>query len=149
MITDLVFSYLHFVLVFALVACLVVEIALVRDGLSSANLARVGRIDSLYGIAAILLLVVGFCRVYFGLKGADFYWTNPGFHLKLTLYVLLALASLPPTFRYISWRRGFKAGTRTAITAKDVSFVRLWLHLELVLLFLIPLAAGLMARGML
>jgi putative membrane protein len=149
MLADLVFSYLHFVLILVLMACLVVEVVLVRDGLDGQTLARVGRIDAVYGGAAVLLLIIGFCRVYFGLKGPDFYWPNPGFHLKLTLYVLLALASLPPTLRYIAWRRGFKSGTRSAITDKEISGVRMWLHIELLLMVLIPLAAGLMARDML
>jgi putative membrane protein len=149
MISDLIFSYLHFVLIIVMTAALAAEIVLVRKGLDGATLKRVGLIDAAYGLVAVLLVVIGFCRIYFGLKGPDFYWSNPAFHIKLALFVLLALASLPPTIRFVQWRRGFAKGVRTSVTDKEIVNVRRWLHAEALLLILIPLSAGLMARDML
>ncbi len=146
--TDLAFSFLHFILVFALVGCLFAELVLVRKGLDSATLARVARIDAVYGLAAVLLLAVGFGRMYLGLKGADFYWQSTAFHIKLGLYILIALASLPPTIRYIRWRSELKTGARTAIADDEILAVRRCLHAEALLILIIPLFAGLMARGM-
>jgi putative membrane protein len=147
MAADLVFSYLHFVLAFALVALLAIELVLVQRGLDAAGVRKLGRIDAFYGVTAGLLLAAGFARVYFGLKSPEFYWSSPAFHLKLTVFVLLGLASLPPTIRYIQWSRGLKSGARTAVADSEIAAVRRWLHLEAGLLLLLPLAAGLMARG--
>jgi putative membrane protein len=149
MTTDLLLAYGHFLLVFVMVACIVGELLLVRPGMTNETLSRVGRLDAVYGIGAVLLLVLGFGRVYFGLKSPDYYWSSPAFHLKLTLFALIAVASLPPTIKFISWRRGIAGGTRTGVTEDEISGVRRWLHAEAVLLVLIPLAAGLLARDML
>jgi putative membrane protein len=146
--TDLIFSYLHFILVFVMVGSLAGELLLVRPGLDSATLKRVGMIDAIYGAGAVLLLLAGFGRMYFGLKDADFYWQSGAFHIKLTLFVLIALASLPPTIRYLQWRKGFKEGGRTSVSDSEIASVRRWLHAEAGLLVLMPLFAGLMARGM-
>jgi putative membrane protein len=149
MLADFLLAYSHFILVFVLLGCLVAEIVLVRPGMDSAVLTRVGRIDLVYGIVAGLLLVVGFLRVYFGLKSPEFYWSSGAFHAKLALYILIGLASLPPTFRYIRWRREFTAGTRQVISADDVAPIRKWLHIEALLMLLVPLFASLLARDML
>ncbi len=148
MTTDLILSILHFLLVFTMVGCLVAELILVRPGLDSATLKRVGRIDAIYGAGAVLLLFIGFGRVYFGLKSPEFYWSSGAFHTKLALFVLIALASIPPTIRFIQWRKGFSNGSRTSILDDEVRGVRRWLHIEAGLLVLMPVFAGLMARGM-
>jgi putative membrane protein len=149
MLTDFILAYGHFILVFVLLGCLVAEIVLVRPGMDSAVLARVGRIDLVYGIAAGVLFVVGFLRVYFGLKSPEFYWSSGAFHIKLALYILIGLASLPPTFRFIRWRREMTAGTRQTVSAEDMAPIRLWLHAEAGLMLLVPLFASLLARDML
>jgi putative membrane protein len=149
MAVDLILAYLHFILVFLMVFCLSAELLLVRKGMDFATLARIGPIDGLYGLGALLLLVIGFARVYFGLKPSDYYWSSMAFHIKLGLFILIAIASVPPTVRFIQWRKQFAAGTRSAISDVEIAGVRRWIHIEAALLLAIPLFAGLLARAML
>ena len=69
MTTDLLLAIAHHLLVFALVAVLAAETVLVRPGLKGRALARLGGLDRFYGMAAGLIIIVGFSRVFFGLKG--------------------------------------------------------------------------------
>jgi putative membrane protein len=58
------FAFLHHVLAFLLVSTLVVEMALLKGPLTQTTARQLARTDLLYGIAAGLVVVVGFLRVY-------------------------------------------------------------------------------------
>ena len=74
---DLFLSALHFLLVFALVAILAAQSALIRPGITASSLHLAVNLDRAYGASAMLLLGVGFGRVYWGAKGSSFYLSNP------------------------------------------------------------------------
>ena len=133
------FAFLHHVAAFALVAALVVEFVLIRDELNATTARRLARADMVLGISAGVLLVVGLLRVFYFEKGSSFYFHNASFIAKLVLFVLVALLSIYPTVKFISWRKG--------IDAASVPAIRRIIHLELVGVVLILLFAALMARG--
>ncbi|MFT4103826.1 MAG: DUF2214 family protein [Burkholderiaceae bacterium] len=145
MIVDAVMSMLHWWLVIALIAALVSEMNLCRGQIDAALARRLARIDMIYGISAVLLLIVGFGRALHGPKGWAFYGGNPVFWIKIALFLAIALASIGPTIQFARWNKRLRAGGTVA--AEQVMGVRRWIHREMLLLIAIPVAAALMARG--
>jgi putative membrane protein len=134
------FAFLHHLAAFTLVAAMVVEFVLIRQPIDPANARRLGLADMMVGISAGVLLVVGLLRVFYFEKGASFYLHNAAFIAKMALFVAVALLSIYPTLKFLSWRKG-------GIDATAVPAIRRILHLELAGVVLILLCAVLMARG--
>ena len=145
--TDLLLAIAHHLLIFALAAVLVAEMILVRPQMSTADALTAGRIDIAFGVLAGLILIVGFGRVYFGLKGPDYYWANGFFHAKLGAFLLVGILSIWPTLRFIAWRVAIRRDPAFIPVSGEVEKIRRIIHLELVVFFLIPVFAALMARG--
>ena len=104
-IVDLLLAILHHFLVFSLAGLLAAELVLLRPGLSGPNLGLLGRIDGAYGGIAVAVIVVGICRVIYGLKGWEFYVSNHAFWAKMAAFVVVGLLSIRPTMRILAWRR--------------------------------------------
>jgi putative membrane protein len=132
------FAFLHHLAAFALVAGIAIEFVLIRD--ATANARRLALTDMVVGISAGVLLVVGVLRVMYFEKGAAFYMNNAAFIAKMALFAAVALLSIYPTAKFLSWRG--KTPDATGVAA-----IRRVLHLELVGVVLILLCATLMARG--
>jgi putative membrane protein len=142
-IVDLLLAILHHFLVFTLAGLLAAEFALVRPGLSGPGLGLLGRIDGAYGGIAMAIIVVGICRVLFGLKGWEYYVTNHAFWGKMIAFVIVGLLSIRPTMRIIAWRR---SGTGV-MPDGEIAAVRSWLKGEIFFLALVLVFAATMARG--
>ncbi len=143
MTTEILLRYVHFISIFAIVGSLVSEHLLLKKQLTRGELDRLSKIDAVYGLASITLLAAGL-TLWLGEVGkpAVFYSKNWIFHTKLTLVVTLGLLSIYPTVFFIKNRKGH------ASEVVDVPAGIFWmLRLELALLLIIPLMAGLMARG--
>ena len=147
MLTDLLLAIAHHLLIFGLAAVLVAEMILVRPQMSTADAAKVARIDIAFGVLAGLILLVGFGRVYFGLKGPDTHWSNIFFHAKLGAFLLVGVLSIWPTVQFIRWRAAIRRDAAFIPPPAEVEKARRFIHLELVVFFLIPVFAALMARG--
>ena len=143
--SPLMFAVAHHLLVFSLVAVLAAEAGLVRRGMTAADVGRVGKIDAAYGLLAVLILVVGFSRAIWGAKGWTYYAENPWFHAKMASFLAVGLLSIPPTVRFIRWRRAIKAGAMAAPDDAAVSGVRRWFYLQALFLALVPAFAAGMA----
>jgi len=139
---DLGLAITHHILVFSLFGVLFAELVLVRKRLDLATVARVGRIDLMYGVLAGLIIGVGFSRAIFAAKGWAYYSHNLFFHLKVGTFVLIGLLSIPPTVAYIRWRRG---GAQPSDA--QVAGVRRWLWAEMALFAPLLAFAAAMARG--
>jgi len=139
---DLAFAIGHHLLIFALFGVLFAELIAVRKGMDSAMVSRIAAVDLWYGILAALILIVGFSRAVFAAKGWTYYQHNGFFWAKIVTFAVVGLLSVPPTIRFIQWR---KAG----ISPSDdqVKSVRRYLHAEVVLFALLPMFAAAMARG--
>lgn len=101
--------------------------------------------DNIWGIAALILIPSGLVRAFGGLeKGADFYLHSPAFWLKMGLLALLMALELWPMVLLIRWRiRPARVETRLLPRLAWIS------RLEVGLLLLLPVAAAMMARGVL
>ena len=147
MVTTAFVAFLHHLLAFTLVACVVYEFLTFHKGMTVEEARRIQRVDLIYGISAGLLLVVGLLRVFIFEKGLNFYIYNPFFWVKMAAFALVALMSIDPTIRYIRWNRRLKEGQPPEISEAEFRRSRLLLHLELVGIVIILLAAAMMARG--
>ena len=147
MALDALLAALHHISVFGLFVILAAEMVLVRPGITAESVMRVVRIDLFYGILASLALVAGGLRVVYGAKGAEFYTQNPVFWTKLGLFAMIGLLSLPPTRNYIRWRKALRNNPNATPDASSIQATRKLIHIEFVLIFLLPILAALMARG--
>ena len=139
---DLTLAIVHHVVIFAMFGVLAVEWMMVRPGMAMATVARLGRIDIGYGVLAGIILVVGFSRAIFAAKGWTYYSHNGFFWAKIATFAMLGLMSVPPTMKFIHWRR-----SATLPADVDIARVRSFLHVELGLFALLLAFAAAMARG--
>jgi len=147
MTSSALFAFLHHAAAFLLVAVVMVELVLVRGEITLASARSLLRMDSVYGVSATVLLIVGFIRVFYTEKGAQYYFHSGTFLAKLTLFVIVGLLSIVPTVQFLGWRKALKAGQVPALDDAARRRIRIIIHTELTLLFLIMLCAALMARG--
>jgi putative membrane protein len=140
---EIILRYVHFISIFAIVGTLISEHLLLKNEMTRAGLSRLARIDAVYGLAAIALLGAGFTLWLGGIgKPAEFYTKNWIFLTKVSLFVIVGLLSIYPTVFFIINRKG---QPDESIKIPKVIF---WmLRFELLLIFIIPLLAGLMAKG--
>ena len=143
---DLLLAIAHHLLVFALLAVLVMEMMLARPGLDFGRLSRLGSLDIIYGATAGLLLAVGFARVFFGLKGPEYYFANVFFWLKIAAFLVVGLLSVPATRRILAWRGRARTEPGFVPPADEVAMVRRYMHAEATAFVIIPIFAALMAR---
>jgi putative membrane protein len=147
MTLEALLAYAHFLAILTLVVFIASEAALCRPEWMSASVVnRLVTVDRVYGIAAGLVLGTGFLRIYLGMKGAGWYWGNWLLHVKIGLFVLVALISILPTIRFIRWRKVLQAGGSLPAD-EEVRKTRKLVMLQAHIIPLIPLAAVFLARG--
>jgi len=141
--TEIILRYVHFISIFAIVGSLMSEHLLLKKEMTRQEVGRIARIDAVYGIAALSLLAAGL-TLWLGSIGkpAVFYTKNWIFHTKLTCFILIGLLSIYPTVFFIKNRKG-----NPDELVKIPSIIFWMLRFEILLLFIIPLLAGLMAKG--
>ena len=147
MTSSALFAFLHHAAAFLLVAVVMVELVLMRGEITVATARTLLRMDSVYGVSAMVLLIVGFIRVFYTEKGAAYYFHSAPFLAKLVLFLIVGLLSIVPTVKFLGWRKAVKAGQVPAVDDATRRRIRMIIHIELTLLFLIMLCAALMARG--
>jgi putative membrane protein len=147
MTATVTLAFLHHAAAFVIVGVLTAELVLLKGELTLVSARSVLRIDAAYGIAAAVLLVVGLLRVFYTEKGAAYYFHSGPFVVKLALFLIVGLLSIYPTLQYLSWRGALRAGRVPALDAAVLRRVRVVVHVELTLLFVIMLCAAMMARG--
>ena len=118
------------VAILTLVVFLTSEAALCRsEWMNPAVVKRLARLDLIYGITAVVLLATGLARLYFGVKGLSWYVSQPLFHVKMTLFVLMGLLSIKPT---LTFRRWLKALNQTGALPgeAEVRSTRRWVMVQ-------------------
>ena len=150
--TSTLFAFLHHICAFTLVAALAIEFALIRGELTPSSARRLQVTETVYGIVAVALLVIGLLRVFLFEKGAAYYFRSHAFlsHAfltKLSLFVIVGLVSIVPTMEFLSWRGALRAGQVPVMEARKRRLVRTIIHGELASIVIIVLCAPIMARG--
>ena len=147
MALDALLAILHHFAVFSVVGLLFVEFALLRGTMAGPAIARFGKVDALYGIAFIAVVVVGIARLIWGIVPVDTYLGNLWFWTKMGALIVVSIISILPTMRGGRWRKGVAGDPAYVAPAADIVLARRALTAELVILPIVPVAAALMARG--
>ena len=116
------------------------------EWVNAAVVQRLGRLDLILWIATAAVLLSGLARIYWGAKGATWYWGNWLLHLKLTLFVVAAILQLGPTRQFARWRQRLAAGGALP-SETELRGARRLVMIATHLVAVIPLAAVFLARG--
>jgi putative membrane protein len=143
---DANLAIFHHLLAFGLVGLLMAEWAVLRGAISEHSVRFLPKLDAAYGIAAVLLLIVGYLRLRYGVKGFGFYSGNPVFWLKIAFFLATGLVSIIPTVQFIRWSRRFKAAGALP-SVEQWARARRVVMIELHLLAPVMIFAAIMARG--
>ncbi|WP_404991599.1 DUF2214 family protein [Cupriavidus pauculus] len=147
MLTDALLAFLHFTAIFVLVTLMTAEAVVLRPDMTPATVRRLSRYDLFYFLSAMIVLATGLLRLFYGAKGVDFLIHNPWFHAKMTVFVLIALCSVPPTLAIAKWRKQATKLPEFVPTPAEIKKARRWVMIEAHLFILLPLCAVMMARG--
>jgi putative membrane protein len=134
--------YGHFLGILAVVSAVVAEHLMIKERLTRKEIKRLFIVDGIYGFGVILTLVCGFLLWFAVGKPAEFYSTNGLFHTKVTLFVIVGILSIAPTRFFWRERKGAPE-EEVEVPKRLVMFLRL----ELLLLFIMPLLATIVASG--
>ena len=140
-------AFIHHAAAFVVVGALMTELVVLRNDLTVTSARSVLRMDAVYGIAATVLLIAGLLRVFYTEKGAPYYFESGSFLTKLTLFVIVGLLSIYPTMTFLGWRKALREQRLPDFDLGSRRKVRMLVHIELTLLFIIMLMAVMMARG--
>ena len=142
MTLELFIRYLHFISILTVSGSLISQHMLMASNLSRKEIKKIAIIDAIYGIALIAILITGLTMWLWIGKGSDFYTKNPLMHIKVTLFVIIGLLSIKPTMYFIKNRKGDQ-DEMLEIPKNIIMFIRI----EILILFLIPILAVLVANG--
>ena len=148
MTLEAVLASLHIVAILTMVVFLSSEVALCRnEWMNAAVVQRLARLDMIYGIAAVFLLLTGIARLVWGVKGMGGYVSSPLFHFKMILFVGIVLVSIKPTFTFRRWKKQLDADG-TLPSADEVTNIRRWLMRPAHMVPVVAVVAIFWARGM-
>lgn len=100
----------HLVAILTFVVFLSSQAALCRiEWMNAAVVERLARLDVIYGVAAMVMIGSGLARLIWGIKGASWYLSQPMFHIKITIVVVMAILSIWPSIMFRRWRRSLRA----------------------------------------
>lgn len=134
-------KYVHFISIFSLVSLLVVQHLMLKPIMSVTELNKLAKVDMFYGASAGLILLTGLILWFSVGKNAEFYTSNPVFHVKVSLFVLVGLLSVYPSLFFAQKRTDGNA--QVTVPKRIILIVRT----ELLFACLLPLLAVLMANG--
>lgn len=147
MTLEAVLAALHMVAILTLVVFMSSQAALCRsEWMNAAVVERLVRLDVIYGVTALVLLLTGLARVVWGIKGMSWYVSQPLFHLKITLFVAMAVLSIWPSLSFRRWRRNLRA-TGALPETGEVGRVRRLVMVQSHVLPVVAVIAVFWARG--
>lgn len=139
---EIFIRYLHFISIMGLFGAITAEHLLIKPTLSLNEVKRISILDTIYGVCAMIALLTGLLMIFVVGKPAVVYLKNYFFHIKATIFILIAVLSLYPTF--------FLKKVLQQVGSDDISIPKGILHvirLELLLILILPILGILMARG--
>ena len=149
MMLDALLAYLHFAAILTAVVFVASQAALCRpEWLNPAAVQRLGRVNGIYLVALVLIRATGAARAQWGAKGPAWTWAQPLLHLKLALTIAMLAMAAGPTRRYAAWARRLAGGGAMPDDA-EVRATRRSVMIASHLMLIVPLAAVLLARGLL
>jgi len=127
---------------------LIAEHIILKPNISKEQIKSLAIVDMIYGISAGVVLITGLLRWFVvDPKGAAYFNHNPIFHIKVTLFVIVAVLSIIPTMKFLKWRKLVVNGKDPEISIREVKRQLMYLRVELLIVAIIPLLAVMVALG--
>ena len=143
---NILIPYLHFIGIMLLMGSLFAEYVLLRPGITKNQIKLLSVADMIFGISAALVLITGLLRWFVvDPKGADYFNHQPLFHIKLTIFVVIAILSIMPTLKFLKWRKQSKADDTFVPGEKEIKKQLMFVRIEMLLIAIIPLLAVMVA----
>jgi putative membrane protein len=147
MTLEAILAAFHLVAILTFVVFLSSQAALCRmEWMNAAVVERLARLEVIYGVAAMLVIGSGVGRLVWGVKGISWYLSQPMFHIKITIVVVMAILSIWPSMVFRRWRRSLRA-TGAMPQAQEVKKVRRLVMIQSHLLPVVAVIAVFWARG--
>ncbi len=140
-------AFLHHLIAFVLVATLMNEWLLIRKPITIERARSLINTDRIYGISAMLLLVIGGLRLFYFEKGSDYYFHSAPFITKLVLFALAGVLSIYPTVTFQRWQPLLAQQQAPVINGKNLRFLQRIITFELICVAGILLGAAIAAKG--
>ena len=135
------FRSLHLLAALVFAGALIIENMAIKPVINREDAHNLARVDGICGMAALVIIACGLALWLWVGKPADFYNTNPVFHLKLGLLAILITSAVYPALFFFRHRQT----EQEQISVPKA--VQLLLRFEIILLLIIPMLAWAMARG--
>jgi len=147
MTLQAILAYVHYISIITLITTLVLELVIFEKDISKKDRRKLQKTDSIYGLSALLVLATGTVRIMLQGKGWSYYLDNNFFIIKLSLFAIVGLLSIYPTIAFLKWRK--LPAEQEGFSYDEATFRRIliFIRIEVILVFFIPLFAALMARG--
>ena len=78
--TSALLAFLHHAAAFVVFGALMAELVVTKADMTLTSARSLLRMDATYGMSAMVLLVVGFLRVFYTEKGAAYYFAQRALH---------------------------------------------------------------------
>lgn len=144
---NILIPYLHYIGIMCLMGALITEHIIINQGMRKPELGNLAIVDAIYGFSALLVLVTGLLRWFIvDPKGAEFFTMNHLFHIKVTLFVFVAILSIFPTMKFMKWRKMTKSDPNFETSVRDIKKPLMIIRIELLLMVIIPLLAVMIAN---
>jgi putative membrane protein len=147
MILNSLIAFLHFVAAMSVVATLVYEKLTFSQDLSVREARRLQKVDAVYGLSSMMVILLGFLRVYYFEKGSSFYFSSTFFWVKMGMFVIVGLLSIYPTIKMIKWKEWLDKNEAPEMTDQEFLKIKKIMNFELFFLSLVILSASMMAKG--
>jgi putative membrane protein len=147
MTLEAILAAAHFLAILTAVVFVTSETAICRaDWFNAKVVRRLVTVDRIYLIGLAAVLVTGLLRIFLGVKGSGYYWGNWLLHLKLGLFVVIALLAIRPARTYRRWQRELDA-SGVLPGEGEINATRRQAFLAAHIIALVPIAAAFLARG--
>lgn len=140
-------AFIHHLFFVAIMLILSAEMLTLKQPLTLISARKIQIYDAIYGVSAIMILIIGGLRIMYFEKGADYYMHSASFIAKMILFLIVGLISIQPTITFIKWSKSLKQGIVPTLSNAQNRKLRMIIHVELTLLGLMILCAVLMAKG--
>ncbi len=147
MTLEAILASIHLLAILTAVVFITSETAICRgDWMNAKVVHRLVTVDTIYLIGLAAVLLSGLARIYWGMKGDAWYWSNWLLHLKFTLFIVIALLAVKPARMYRRWARDL-AATGAMPGEGEVRSARRQAMVAAHLIALVPIAGAFLARG--
>jgi len=138
---DLFMTYLHILGIMLVAGSLTSVYILVTSGLSKTTMPLISKMNNLYLVSVVLMLITGLVRWFFVGRHAIYYDKNPFFHTKLTLFFIIAVLAIIASRTIRKWKDLANMGRVDDVSTREREKYLWLLRVQFLLIAVIPVLA--------